>query len=490
MNFVIIMTDTQSRNMVGAYGEKRMDTPNLDRLAAGGVRFDRAYTTCPLCTPARSGIFSGTHPTVNGAWCNNVAPSSTVPLMGTIFSHYGYTTAFVGKWHLDGSGYFGDGVAGGGFADAWWYDGKRYAQDVGHETFNRYRTGAEVDAADVWGHRVANRAVDFLKCRKTKDPFLLVASFDEPHGPYRAPAPFHEAFDTSSLEPPPNFGAPLPDKPRLQQIHREHGWRDTPWEAFREKLRRLYACNAAIDREIGRVIHAVEAFAPEETTILYTSDHGDMQGAHGLSSKGPMMYEEIIHVPFIVKSPGCATGQVTQALASHVDILPTLLDLASLPSPESLQGTSLAPTLRDPRQQTRQHALTSFSRFAINHDDWGEFYPIRCLTDGRYKLAINLFESDEFYDLQTDPFELNNILRQEGVSRVRDRLHDALLDEMDRIRDPFRSYRWGDRDWRSVRQPFYQGGKRRHAPRGFPFQPVGIEADGTSTGGAPPAGGA
>ncbi len=115
MNFVVIMTDTQNRDMVGAYGAGRvMDTPNLDRLAASGVRFDRAYTTCPLCTPARSGIFSGTHPVVNGAWCNNVPPYSTIPLMGAIFAHYGYRTAYTGKWHLDGSGYFGDGQAGGG----------------------------------------------------------------------------------------------------------------------------------------------------------------------------------------------------------------------------------------------------------------------------------------------------------------------------------------------------------------------------------------
>ena len=114
MNFCLIMTDTQNKSMVGAYGQPAVDTPHLDRLAETGLRFERAYTTCPLCTPARSGLFTGTHPPVNGAWCNNIAPSSSIPLLGTIFSQYGYRAAYTGKWHLDGSGYFGDGVPGGG----------------------------------------------------------------------------------------------------------------------------------------------------------------------------------------------------------------------------------------------------------------------------------------------------------------------------------------------------------------------------------------
>ena len=119
MNFCLIMTDTQNKSMVGAYGNPAVDTPNLDRLARTGIRFERAYTTCPLCTPARSGLFSGTHPPVNGAWCNNKAPSASIPLMGTIFSHYGFRTAYTGKWHLDESGYFENGVPGGGFEPDW-----------------------------------------------------------------------------------------------------------------------------------------------------------------------------------------------------------------------------------------------------------------------------------------------------------------------------------------------------------------------------------
>jgi uncharacterized sulfatase len=164
-NFVFIMTDSQNTEMVGAYGFPQVDTPNLDRLAAEGIRFDRAYTSCPVCTPARAGLFSGLHPQVAGAWCNNLTPHRGVALMGEIFRHYGYRAAYTGKWHLDGGGYFGDGQPGGGFEAEWWYDGKRYAGDLGMEKFERYRAGDTAGFADdeYWGTRVAGRAVDFLE---------------------------------------------------------------------------------------------------------------------------------------------------------------------------------------------------------------------------------------------------------------------------------------------------------------------------------------
>ncbi len=191
------------------------------------------------------------------------------------------------------------------------------------------------------------------------------------------------------------------------------------------------------------------------------------------------MFEEICNVPFIVRLPQClsqSSSRTSNAVVSHLDIIPTMLDFAGIECPVSLHGTSIRPLLEEAAESVRETAMISFTRFAVNHDDWGEFYPIRALTDGRYKLAINFFETDEFYDLEKDPHETHNAIECEAYQAERDRLHDALLDEMDRIRDPFRSFRWGARPWRQVREPFYFGGKRRNAPKGFPFQPTGIEA--------------
>lgn len=474
-NFVIIMTDTQNTEMVGAYGFPQVDTPNLDRLAADGIRFERAYTSCPLCTPARAGLFSGLHPQVAGAWCNNIAPHRHVALMGDIFRHYGYRAAYTGKWHLDGSAYFGDGQPGGGFEPDWWYDGKRYADDLGTEKFARYRAAQTEDFAEdeYWGHRVASRAIDFLRAAGG-DPFLLVCSFDEPHGPSAAPPAYREQFTPADIPRPPNYNAPLGDKPALHHVQRRQRG-EIPWEQTADWQCRFFGCNSYIDREIGRVVEAVEELHGDDTVIIYTSDHGDQRGAHGLWSKGPMMYEETCNIPFIVRMPDGPRGAVSRALVSHVDAIPTLLDLAGIDAPEVLHGASFAPVLRDPSVSARETALVSFTRFAVNHDSFGEFYPVRCLIDGRHKLIVNLFETDELYDLHEDPGETRNVLHEPACAAVRDDLHDRLLAEMDRIRDPFRSFRWGHRDWRRVREAFYTGGQRRDRPRGFPFQPTSID---------------
>ena len=484
MNFVFLMTDTQNRDMVGAYGHPVVDTPNLDRLAAEGVRFDRAYTTCPLCTPARAGIFTGTHPPVNGAWANNMPPYPTHPAMGEVFRHAGYRAAYTGKWHLDGAGYFGDGQPGGGFEAEWWYDGMRYRNDLGQEMFDAYRRcktpdelrQAGFDESSIWGHRVADRAIDFLQ-RVGDEPFVLVASFDEPHGPFVAPPEYWEKFDADELPWPRHFNAPLEGKPALQQRHREEVSEDVASEKHRDRARRFFGCNSYIDREIGRVIEAADARG-DETCIIYTSDHGDMLGAHGLRTKGPMMYEEIVNVPLIVRLPGGPRGEVRSEAVSHLDLMPTMLELAGQKVPGGLHGQSLAGLLRDGAGPDREAVCISFSRFAINHDDWGEFYPIRCATDGRWKLSINLFETDELYDLADPAGETANLIDEPGLADVRTRLHDVILEEMDRTRDPFRSFRWADRPWRSVRKAHYHGGQHRPTPQRFDFQPATLETNG------------
>lgn len=479
MNFVFIMTDTQNRSMVGAYGNPAVDTPNLDRLAAEGIRFDRAYTACPLCTPARGSMLTGLHPQVNGSWCNNIAPSRAVAMMGEAFRHYGWRAGYTGKWHLDGTAYFGNGEPQGGFEPDWWYDGARYAEDIGEEMFDRYtscRTAEELREAgfteeNIWGHRVANRAIDFLQEVEEDEPFVLVVSFDEPHGPCVTPPEYWEDFDMSGIPRRPNFGAPTDDRPDLQQVHSSQRPVDPEnWEGYRDGLQHHYACNAYVDREIGRVIDAVDRIHGEDTAVIYTSDHGGMQGSHSLQSKGPMMYEEIANIPFIARFPGMADGAVSEAVISHLDILPTMLEVGGLDVPECLHGRSLAPALRDPGASVHDTVMVNFHRFAINHDSFGEFYPIRCVTDGRYKLSVNLLETDEFYDLARDPYEMENRIEDPGCAEERERLHDALLERMDRIRDPFRSYRWGDRHWRSVREAFYFGGEGRRLPERFPFQ--------------------
>ncbi len=116
-NFVFIMTDTQGANIIGTYGHPELETPNIDRLAETGCKFARAYTTCPVCTPARAGIFSGIYPHTAGAWTNNLPLGDNIQTMGQRFQDSGYRTAFVGKWHLDGHDYFGTGLCPPGWEE-------------------------------------------------------------------------------------------------------------------------------------------------------------------------------------------------------------------------------------------------------------------------------------------------------------------------------------------------------------------------------------
>ena len=191
MNFVFIFTDTQCKSMVGAYGQPVFDTPNLDRLAGEGIRFERAYTACPVCTPARGAIFTGQHPQVNGAWANDLTPHRHTPMMGEIFRYFGYRAGYTGKWHLDGSGYDGTGVPDGGFEQDWWYDRANLLADLPPEIRSAYSMKTSADelrrigfgAEHVYGRRVVDRAVDFLQ-RVGDDPFTLVVSLDEPHDPW------------------------------------------------------------------------------------------------------------------------------------------------------------------------------------------------------------------------------------------------------------------------------------------------------------------
>jgi len=158
----------------------------------------------------------------------------------------------------------------------------------------------------MWGHRVANKAIDFLE-GVGEDPFVLVVSFDEPHGPCVAPPEYWENFPAENVPKLPNFDAPLDNKPEVQQIQGPENPKG-PWEAWAAGMAKMFACNSYIDREIGRVIDTVDRLCPDDTVIIYTSDHGGHMRSHSLTQKGPAMYDETTRIPFIVRGPGVATG--------------------------------------------------------------------------------------------------------------------------------------------------------------------------------------
>ena len=453
---VLIMTDTQRTDMVGCYGNRDMKTPNIDRIAAGGTRFDRAYTCQPVCGPARAAIFTGTYPHSNGGWANSLALGDNVKTIGQRLRDHGVPTAYVGKWHLDGGDYFGLGRCPDGWDRESWYDMRCYLEELSPEKRRASRDPVMSDRGGVaeestFGYRVARRAVDFLERHRDQD-FLLVVSFDEPHHPFLCPEPFASMYRDYELPESVNLGDPLSDKPAHIRV-----WAGTQPLADAGRLHarhpRYFGCNSFADHEVGRVLDAIDRLAPG-AQVIYTSDHGDALGSHGIDGKGPTVFDEVTRIPLIIRQPGSTPAGGTCAHpVSHIDIVPTILEHFGMAVPRLLEGRSLAPCLRDPGVRVNEAVFLEFGRYEVDHDGFGGFQPLRCIFDGRYKLGINLLSTDELYDLEEDPAEMTNLIEAPRSASIRDRLHDLLLDWMNRTRDPFRGSCWERRPWRADARP-------------------------------------
>ncbi|MDO8540035.1 MAG: sulfatase-like hydrolase/transferase [Opitutaceae bacterium] len=481
---VFFLIDTQGANCVGCYRpELALGTPHVDGLASLGLRFDRAYTCAPVCGPARSALLTGLYPHSNGVLGNDMAPTLDVPTLGQRLQAAGFSTGYIGKWHLDGSDYFGDGRCPAGWDARYWFDGRNYLNslpdDAVRDLSRRALGPADIAAHGITSdfthaHRTADRAIDFIREHRDRD-FFLVVSIDEPHHPWITPEPFASAFENFEF-PVPNADDPLTDKPRNQ---REWAAHTVKWEASIRRRDgrawlhhpRHFACNSYSDSQVGRVLGAVDANTPD-ALVVYTSDHGDMFGSHRLHGKGPCVYDEITRVPLIVRWPGHSpAAAVSDGPVSHIDVVPSFLEYFGVPVPDLLQGRSLLRQCREPAHRTNTEVFIEFNRFEIDHDGFGAFSPIRGVFDGRHKLAINLLDTDEFYDVVSDPLELKNLIAEPALAPVRDRLHAVLLAWMNRTRDPLRGPHWKRRPWRRGDEGSTWDGPTRPRPFDEPWYP-------------------
>ena len=352
-DILLILTDTQPRRLVGCYGNPQVRTQHIDALAAAGTRFTRAYTASPLCTPARAALLTGMMPGKTGAYTNSQPLGDTIKTIGQHLRDAGYRTALIGKWHLDGHDYFGTGACPDGWEDAYWYDGRRYMLELSPEDAVAWRTQwnslegvrtRRLTSELTWGHRISDRAVRFL----TEDdadprPRFLVASYDEPHHPWTCPPQYIEPYLATKLPIGPSAFDTLADKPEHQRRWAEDvfGVRE-PTGYWSHPM--MQGCTTFVDEQIGRVIAAARARATRTRRplwIVFTSDHGDHQGAHRLNNKGPTGYEENVGVPLIVCAPGVPGGAVQHSVVSLVDLVPTFLQAVGLLLPECLDGKPL-----------------------------------------------------------------------------------------------------------------------------------------------------
>ena len=447
---VLVMTDTQRKDMLGCYGNEDMQTPNIDSFASKGMRFENAYTCQPLCGPARSALFTGTYPHSNGSYANSIPLGLNVKTVGQRLTDKGVHCAYIGKWHLDGSDYFGLGKAPEGFDKDEWYDMRNYLEEISIDERKVSRNIRSMEEGNIqesftFGHRCSNRAIEFIQKHKDED-FLLVVSYDEPHDPYICPKPYSEMYKDKPFRKTPNIYDLLDKKPRLQKM-----WAGESVKEDKDNVdmnnQYFLGCNSYVDYEIGRVLREIDSL--DDPMVIYTSDHGDMLNSHCLYSKGPCMYNEITNIPLIISWPShIKKGIVNEKLASHINITPTIIDFFGEDISKIIEGKSMIPMLENPDIGIDENVFIEYTRYEIDHDGFGGFQPIRCTFDGRYKLSINLLDKDELYDLEKDPYEMNNLIDAPELEDVKIHLHNDILDWMNKTRDPFRGYQWSERSFR------------------------------------------
>ena len=474
-NVVFVLTDTQGLNAVGdvgGTGSGVVETPTLDRLADEGVSFSNAYAGAPVCGPSRACLFTGMYPHRAGGWTNNLMLHQGVETMGAYFARAGYRTAYVGKWHLEGD-YHGDGVAPEPYEQEYWYDGGNYREDMGDEFFDWWWNRGMADyfnaeippealrergitREDVWGGRIVDRARAFIEDVDDEQPYFLVVSIDEPHEPSLCPPEFAERYVDDLPPLPDNYETleELSDKPAHQQ-RRAEAFRNG--EFFIDSLSNpesgviprpvYYGCSEFVDSEIGRLLETVDAHDRENTVVAFTSDHGHHLGAHGLDSKWATAYDETVNVPLVFRYPnGLPAGERRDAIASHVDLVPTLVDLAGIDTELDVDGRSMRPLLESGKSY-RDSALVEYHAFGAERTGDDAFFPIRALVTEEEKLVLNLLETDEFYDLKADPGEVTNRIDDPSCAERRDALFADLTELLVETVDPFYGGYWDDRHW-------------------------------------------
>ena len=454
---VIILGESVRYDMLNCNRQTGLKTPNFDRIAAAGISFDRAYNCQPVCAPARSAIWTGLYPHTSGVWGNSMPLGETTHTIGQRLTDQGIHCAFIGKWHLSGTDYFDSGRPAPGWDKNYWYDMRDYLEELSPADRVRSRkvsTGKDPTWTKemCYGYRCTKRALDFVDKHQHED-FLLVVSYDEPHFPALCPIEYTEMYKDFVFPNNINIDDPLDNKPESQRV----------WAASLQKRnpnrgngpgqlagnQQYFGAHAFIDHEVGRLLDSVEANTPG-ALVMYTADHGVFLESHRLADKGPAMYDEITHVPFLVRWPGHAPANTrSKSLVSHINIAGTMMEFFGFDVPKTLEGGSVLPLFSDPATTINNEIFIEWGRYEVDHDGFGAWQPIRCICDGRYKLAINAMTTDELYDLQTDPSEMKNLIESAEHAAIRNDLHDRLLNGMNVSRDPFRGYYWGRRAWRS-----------------------------------------
>ncbi len=480
-NVLLIMTDQQRWDTLGCYGAPTCRTPHIDALAARGVRFDAAYTPTSPCSPARAALFTGLYPHKNHVPMNGGNLNREVPNLAGELGGAGYQLGYAGKWHVDQAhvpseyGFAGKDFPGYGYPPTDdLIPGLRYMQRISMPPhYKEYldSRGLEVPQmlkafyGDNPGKQnqemyalqsgtveqsfegmVAEFTIDLLKqfAEGAKSggrsvqhkPFFIWANFWGPHTPCFIPEPYYSMYDPQQIPEEPNFCETWENKPAAHDIYqRIWGLRNIGWEGWREIVARYWGYCTMLDDLTGRMLQTLEELGlADDTVVIYTTDHGDQMGAHGLIEKGPFAYEESWRLPMVVAHPDCEQpGSACEDLVYLTDLTPMILECAGLTAPDVPDNDSILPQVlgRDGGPQ-RESVYGAFYGHMVPA-------PFRFVCTHRFKLVFNVCDRGELYDLEEDPYELENRIDDPVMADVKAQLLEMMGEHIDRLGDPIRN---------------------------------------------------
>ncbi len=475
-NIVWIVQDHIAFRQYKDFFKKSYPLKAYEKLAGEGMEFEKAYSVCPLCCPARASMITGLYPhnhkiTQNGGKSLSRKLPNDVAVLGTELKAVGYEAQYFGKWHIG----FENSAKDYGF-DGWSqekygqpYKSKKYqeyqnkynlpdpiadldwcigAKEDIHlnmkelEKFvglapNGYRSissgvyegPAEVDEAFF----VVDMVCDWLENYDGENPFFLRVDTWGPHQPYIVGKPFADLIEAESIDKFPNFDTHYKDRPKFHREFKKmcnkksglHGWEE--WQSV---IARMYEHMIQTDEAILRVLDSIENLGlRDDTIIIMTADHGDITGiAGGLYDKGSMMVEETMQIPFVVKWPGVTKpNSKTQALVNNMDIVSTVLDITGIKTMDT-DGMSIIPILKDENRVLRDDMMCE------HHGHESDMFQ-RALYYKNYKFVAKPDDLDELYNLEDDQYELNNLIYKKKHSLILKEMQNRLIRNMDLYND-------------------------------------------------------
>ena len=431
-NILFILTDSSRVGEMGCYGNARIKTPQADRLAAEGVTFTQAYTTAPICHPARASISTGLFPHGNGVLTNVIGKGAYpyrildgVPRTERVLAEAGYLCGYAGQGHTPLKN--GWTEARNGY-DAFkrWLDANGLQEGAEPPTpgaLYGVTTYSAEHARDAWNARGAIELMERFSARGR--PWFIHCDLDHPHPPFNVAPEFSTLYRTEEIPKPANFDDTLAGKPEAQAFIRR---RESPdgarWDEFQPLLAHYWGLVSQTDHYVGWLLDKLDALGQaEDTLVVLASDHGELIGAHGLRWKSQVMYDEVLRVPLLARWPGkTKAGERVNGFVSHVDLLPSFAEAAGAPPPAPTHGRSWVLALAGDGSYVERDDIT-----AQYHGSGHDYYTLRMVRTDQWKYVYTPFGRRELYHLADDPAELTNLSEEPAYADVEVEMRRRLL---------------------------------------------------------------